>query len=103
MVSGFRRVRREVKIVKHDPKATANALAVVGGGLYAICAAWVVIARESFMGVMNTWAHGIDLAVLPTKPLDLGTIFLGFVTFVLAAWATGYAFAYFYNSFAKKT
>ena len=88
--------------MKHDPKATANALAVVAGGLYLVCAVWTLISRSSYMGVMNTWAHGIELSALPAKPLDIGTLLIGFVTFVLAAWVTGYAFAYTYNYFVKK-
>lgn len=88
--------------MKHDPKATANALAVVGGALYLICAVWVLVARSSYMGVMNTWVHGIDMSALPTKTLDSGTLVTGFVTFVLVAWVTGYFFAYSYNYFAKK-
>ena len=88
--------------MKHDPKATANALAVVAGALYLICAVWTLISRSSFMGVMNTWAHGIELSALPAKTLDIGTLLIGFVTFVLAAWVTGYAFAYTYNYFVKK-
>ena len=87
--------------MKHNPKATANALAVVGGVLYLICAAWTLFSRGSFMGVMNTWAHGVELSALPSKTPDLGTLTIGFVTFVLAAWVTGYAFAVCYNYFAK--
>lgn len=88
--------------MKHDPKATANALAVVGGALYLICAVWTLVSRSSYMGVMNTWAHGIQLSALPAKTLDMNTLLLGFVTFTLTAWVSGYAFAYFYNYFAKK-
>ena len=88
--------------MNHDPKATANALAVVAGGLYLVCAVWTLISRSSYMGVMNTWAHGIELSALPAKTLDIGTLLIGFVTFVLAAWVTGYAFAYTYNYFVKK-
>ena len=88
--------------MNHDPKATANALAVVAGGLYLVCAVWTLISRSSYMGVMNTWAHGIELSALPSKTPDMGTLLIGFVTFVLAAWVTGYAFAYTYNYFVKK-
>ena len=88
--------------MNHDPKATANALAVVAGGLYLVCAVWTLISRSSYMGVMNTWAHGIELSDLPSKTPDMGTLLIGFVTFVLAAWVTGYAFAYTYNYFVKK-
>ncbi|OGY29880.1 MAG: hypothetical protein A3F33_02540 [Candidatus Woykebacteria bacterium RIFCSPHIGHO2_12_FULL_43_10] len=88
--------------MQHDQKATANALAVVGGGLYTLCATWTLLARDSFMGVMNTWAHGIELSTLPSKSPDFGTLFIGLATFVVAAWVTGYAFAVVYNNFAKK-
>jgi|SRR3989338_4063738 len=35
--------------MQHDQKATANALAVVGGGLYTLCATWTLLARDSFI------------------------------------------------------
>lgn len=85
----------------HKPKATANALAVVGGALYVICAVWTLISRESFMGVMGSWAHSIDMNALPQKTPDFGLLTIGFITFVLAARVTGYAFAVVYNKFAK--
>jgi len=44
----------------HNPKATANALAVVAGGLYIICALWTMISRESYLGMMTTWGHSLD-------------------------------------------
>lgn len=88
--------------MKHDPKATGYALAVVGGALYLICAVWTVVSRSSYMGAMNTWAHGIDLSALPAKPLDVTTLVIGFVTFVVVAWVSGYCFAHCYNYFASK-
>lgn len=87
--------------MKHSPKATANALAVVAGALYFICAAWTLLSRTSYMGVMNTWVHGLDLSSLPAKTPDLGTLLVGFVSFVVVAWLTGYTFAVTYNNFAK--
>ncbi|OGE44245.1 hypothetical protein A3A45_00435 [Candidatus Daviesbacteria bacterium RIFCSPLOWO2_01_FULL_36_8] len=86
----------------HNPKATANALAVVGGGLYLICAIWTLFSRSSFMGVMGSWAHSIDVNALPQKTPDFGLLLIGFITFVLVAWVTGYAFAVTYNYFAGK-
>lgn len=88
--------------MKHDPKASANALAVVGGALYLICAVWTLGSRGSFMGVMGSWAHSIDMNALPQKTPDFGLLLIGFITFFLAAWVTGYAFAVTYNYFAKK-
>lgn len=88
--------------MNHNPKATANALAVVGGALYLICAVWSFISRESFMAIFNTWTHTVDLSRLPTRQPDFGSILIGLITFVIASWVTGYAFAYIYNYFAKK-
>lgn len=88
--------------MNHNPKATANALATVAGGLYLICAIWTLVSRDSFIGVIGTWAHGVDLNALPAKTPDFGTLIIGFITFVIASWLTGYAFVYAFNYFAKK-
>ena len=86
----------------HNPKVTANALAVVGGALYLICAGWVMLTRDGFMGFFSTWTHSIDLAALPAKTPDLGSVIVGLITFTVTAWLTGYAFALAYNYFEKK-
>lgn len=88
--------------MKHNPKATAHAVAAVGGALYLICAVWTLGSRSSFMGVMNTWAHGVELSALPAKTPDFGILVVGLITFTLAAWLTGYAFAVVYNYFVEK-
>lgn len=88
--------------MKHDPKATAHALAVVGGALYLICAVWTFVSRSSYMGMMSTWEHGIDVSALPAKTPDSAALVTGFVTFVLVAWVSGYCFAHCYNYFAAK-
>ena len=87
--------------MEHNPKATANTLAVVGGALYVICAVWTLVSRGSFMGVMGLWAHSIDMNALPQKTPDFGSLLTGLITFVLAAWVTGYAFVVCYNYFVK--
>lgn len=88
--------------MKKDPVATAHALAIVSGILYILCALWTVVSRSSFMGVMSTWTHSIDLSRLPSQPPSFGSLVVGFVTFVVVAWLTGYAFAIVYNYFVKK-
>lgn len=87
----------------HNPKATANALALVGAGSYVICAVWVMVARDSFMGVFTTWTHSVNLAALPAKIPDVGSVITGLITFTLAAWVAGYAFAVAYNYYNKKS
>lgn len=85
----------------HNPKATANALAVIGGTLYIICAIWTMVSKESYLGLMSTWTHSLDINALPQKTPDFGTLVIGFVTFLITAWVTGYAFSACYNYFAK--
>lgn len=87
--------------MKKDVKATANAVALVGGAAYVICAVWVAVSRENFMSLFGTWFHGVDVASLPFRQLDLGGVLVGLVTFVISSWLAGYFFAKVYNSFAK--
>ncbi len=86
----------------HKPIAIANALAVVGGLSYVICAVWILLSRSTFLGIMNGWVHGIDMNALPQKTPDIITLAIGFVTFTLFAWISGYAFSVTYNYFVKK-
>ena len=86
----------------HNPKATAHALASVGGLLYIVCALWVVLSPTSFLSLMTLWAHSIDVEALPLKTSDFGGLVLGFITFVVVAWLAGYVFARLYNSFAGR-
>lgn len=83
-------------------QAFANAFAVLMGIIYIICAGWVLVARNSFMSFFETWVHGINMKTLPYTPPTAGGLIVGFVTAVIAAWATGYLFVWLYNQFAKK-
>src|SRR5512144_908726 len=65
---------RKVTSIKKSPIATAHALAIVGGGLYIICALWTTLARGSFIALVNTWAHGINVHALPAKTLGPETL-----------------------------
>ena len=89
--------------MKHDPKATANALALVGAGWYVLCVLWVVVSKSSYMGVMSTWFHGVDYNALPSTSLTANSTLVGFVSFVIFSWISGYFFAVFYNKFVKKS
>lgn len=88
--------------MKHEPKATANALALVGGAWYLLCVFWVAVSRGSYMGVMGTWFHGVDYNTLPSTTLTLSSVLVGFLSFVVFAWVSGYFFAIAYNNFARK-
>ena len=87
--------------MKHDVKATANSLAVVGGVWYVLCVLWVLVSKSSYMGVIGSWFHGVDFNMLPKTTLSLSSIILGFVSFVVFSWISGYFFAKVYNVFVK--
>lgn len=80
----------------------ANAFAATIAVVYVVCAGWVVVARDSFMGLTGTWVHGIDMKSLPFVSPTAGGLIVGFMTSVIAAWAAGYLFAWLYNQFSKK-
>lgn len=88
--------------MKHEPRATANAAAAVGGIWYILCVLWVAFSQGSYMGVMSTWFHGVDFKSLPPATPDIGSMTIGLITFVGFVWISGYVFAIFYNQFAKK-
>lgn len=93
---------KKVENMKHEPKATANALAMIGGVWYVSCVLWVVVSRSSYMGVMSTWFHGVDYKALPTTTMTVSSILVGLVSFIAFAWLSGYFFAVAYNKFIKK-
>lgn len=89
--------------MKHDPKTTANALAVVAAGFSLICTVLAVFAPDLLLSIGQSWAHRLDMsAVWMDKAPDLLTIIWGFITVSVTAWVTGYAFAYVYNWFLSK-
>ncbi len=88
--------------MKHEPYATANALATVAGAWYVICVLLIVVSKSSYMGIIGSWFHGVDYNALPTTTLTTSSVLLGLVTFVGFAWISGYFYAVFYNKFAKK-
>lgn len=84
------------------PQAFANAFAVFIAVVYVICAFWVVVSRDSLMALFGSWAHGVDWTSLPYAPPTAGSLIVGIVTAVVAAWVAGYLFAWLYNQFSKK-
>ena len=84
--------------------AFANAFGLVGLGLYIGCRILTLIVPDLLFAVGQSWFHTFNLeAVRGAAPMDIGEFLLGGITFGALAWVTGYAFAYLYNNFAKKT
>lgn len=77
-------------------------MAIVGAGLYLICTFLVVGMPLFYRGVAQTWMHGFNLAALPMGRMTMGGSVYGLVTFTVAAWLTGYAFAAIYDGLGKK-
>lgn len=77
----------------------ANALAITCAILYIACAVLVAILPGTYMWILNSWSHGMDLASLyaPAKVLNIGSTAAGLVTFTVAGWLTGALFASLYN------
>lgn len=89
--------------MKHDPKATANALAVIATGFSLICAVLAIWAPDLLLSIGQSWAHRLDMsAVWMDKAPDLPIIIWGLITVSITAWVTGYAFALVYNWFLGK-
>ncbi len=89
--------------MKKDVKATAHALAVIAAGYYLICAILALFLPDLYKSIAISWAHGMDVEkVWRQFPPDVGTLLLGCITFTVAAWITGYAFAWIYNYFVER-
>lgn len=79
----------------------ANTLAVLAAAYYVICALWVVVARDSYLAVMGSLFHGIDMKSLPPAVPDTSGFILGLVSIVVLAWVSGYAFVIVYKKLSK--
>lgn len=89
--------------MKHDPMATANAMAVTVAFIAVVCALAIILAPELSLGIAQSWFHGIDLdkmrmAVNPS----VGSLIYGWITATIGGWVVGYVFASAYNVFTPK-
>lgn len=87
--------------MKHNPLATANALAVTGVILYTVCRVLVGLFPETSLVVAQSWFHGMQLTNSSWN-LTAASFVLGLLSFAIAAWLTGYVFALVYNYFERK-
>lgn len=87
--------------MKLNEQTFANALAVLTGIVYVVCAILVALFPGFFKIVSQSWFHGIDLDLIWTGS-PRGNFIFGFITAVIGAWLAGWAFAWLYNQFTKK-
>ena len=84
------------------PVPFANAFTAVGLGLYVACRVLSLVVPDLLFAVGQSWFHTFSLdSSRVVASMNLGTFLLGGIAFGVLAWVTGYAFAYFYNRFAK--
>lgn len=89
--------------MKHDPIATANAMAATVAFIAVVCALAIILAPEVSMGIAQSWFHGIDLNKVRTSVNpSLGSLLYGWITATIGGWVMGYVFARVYNFFTPK-
>ena len=89
--------------MKHDPMATANAMAATTAFIAVVCALAITFAPEFSLSVAQSWFHGIDLAkVRAAVAPSAGSVIYGWITAAIGGWIAGYVFASAYNWFASK-
>lgn len=85
--------------MKLKESALANALGLLGAIYFVGCyfVAWAMPAL--YKSVAESWMHMLNLGGLwKQSPSNFG---LGFISFVITSWISGYLFAWLYNKFAK--
>ena len=76
--------------MKHDPIATANAMAVTVAFIAVVCALAIILAPELSLGIAQSWFHGIDLSKGQTVVgPSLGSILYGWITATIGGWVVG--------------
>jgi len=88
--------------MKHNPTATANALATTTGILFIACRILVGLLPDLMFSIAQSWLHGIELTKLGTWNPTLSTFFLGLISSAATAWLIGYVFANAHNYFNRR-
>ncbi|MBI5620476.1 hypothetical protein HY949_01735 [Candidatus Gottesmanbacteria bacterium] len=89
--------------MKHNPMATANAMAATVAFIAVVCALAIILAPDLSLGIAQSWFHGIDLSkVRTTISPSLGSLLYGWITATIGGWVVGYVFANTYNWFLPK-
>ncbi|MBI5413738.1 hypothetical protein HZA42_05315 [Candidatus Peregrinibacteria bacterium] len=76
----------------------ASAATIVAAVIYFVCATASIFWPETFLKLMNTMAHSIDLTKgTPVQPVTIGSFALGFVQTIAYTYIVVYFFAWTYN------
>lgn len=80
--------------MKHNPIATANALAATIAIFYVACRMLVFLFPGFMFSIAQSWFHDVKLTRLDSTSLSLSDFLLGFVSSVALAWITGYLYIF---------
>lgn len=97
-------IKRATGLGRLDVTALANAATTVGAVAYLICAALALVAPDLLLGLFQSWAHGISVAVLrPANPgFGAGAFTIGLATFSGAVWLATATTAWLYNRWSDR-
>lgn len=83
--------------------ALANSVATAFGLFYVGCLVLTLIAPDLVFNIARGWFHNFNLDVVkPTGGLDIGSSFLGLVSYIVTIWVVTYLSATFYNNWSGK-
>lgn len=86
-----------------DPKALANASAVMVVIIYLVCVMLLTVAPDLILGFLALTTHSINVELLRSATaLNLVNVMIGGTLWVGLTWPTFYFGASLYNNFRKK-
>ena len=87
--------------MKHEPIATANAVAVTTAILFIGCRIFVGLFPGLMFVIAQSWFHGVTLARFDSSNLSISSFLVGLMSSTITVWVVGYVFAKAYNYFLK--
>ncbi len=88
--------------MKHEPTATANALAATIAIVFVACRILVGLFPDLMFTIAQSWLHGVELVKFNPSNLTVQSFVLGLISASVSAWLVGYLFASISNFFSKK-
>lgn len=88
--------------MKLTKELLANAFAMTGGVWWVACSLFTWFVPGFSMTVATWWFHNLKVEQLGTVSLDMTTFLTGGVSFVIAAWFSGYVFGWSLEYFSHK-
>lgn len=80
--------------MKNEKIVLANGFALTVAILWVVCSLLIAAFPAFALTVTTWWMHGLTLSAMGTWHLTWGTVLLGGITLVVAAWLSAYLFAW---------